>query len=154
MVENNNISYKENKWYFINDKNETGLDNDELKDLINKYVMPWRETDNGIEIFIRPDDLEIIDPLIVSLNNSPILKESLNAHNILFQYSDNRDRRIIVEKRNVGNPAYQITNELIQWIQDFNADKKVSPITCFVEHQGVDNFTGVNALNGTVGIVE
>ena len=153
MVKNSNIYYKENKLCFINDKNETGLDNGELKDLINKYLITW-ETDNGKTGSIRPDDPEIMDPLIVSLNNSPILKESLNAHNILFQYSGNSGRRIIVEKRNVGNPAYQITDELMQWIQDFNADKKVSPITCFIEHQGVDNFTGVNAPNGTVGIVE
>ena len=61
---------------------------------------------------------------------------------------------IIEELRNVGEPAYTITEELIQWIEDFYADKKVSPITCFIEHRGVDNFTGVNALNGTVGIVE
>ena len=71
--------------------------------------------------------------------------------NFRWQYIDTR---IIVELRNVGNPAYKITDELIQWIKDFNADKKVSPITCFIEHQGVDNFTGVNASNGTVGIVE
>ena len=32
MVKNNNIYYKENEFCFINDKNETGLDNDELKD--------------------------------------------------------------------------------------------------------------------------
>ena len=61
---------------------------------------------------------------------------------------------IIEEKKNVGNRAYTITEELIQWIEDFNADKKVSPITCFIEHQGVDNFTGANESNGTVGIVE
>ena len=74
---------------------------------------------------------------------------------MLFRYNDsNRDTTIIVESRNVGNRAYQITDELIQWITDFTADKKVSPITCFIEHQGVDNFTGVNASNGTVGIVE
>ena len=74
---------------------------------------------------------------------------------MLFRYSNsNRDTRIIVELRNVGKPAYTITEELIQWIEDFYADKKVSPITCFIEHQGVDNFTGVNASNGTVGIVE
>ena len=64
------------------------------------------------------------------------------------------DRSIIVEERNVGNPEYQITDELMQWMEDFNADKKLSPITCFIEHRGVDIFTGVNALNGTVGIVE
>ena len=154
MVENNNIYYKENKLCFINDKNETGLDNGELKDLINKYLITW-ETDNGKTGSIRPDDPEIIDPLIVSLNNSPILKESLNAHNILFRYNENnRGTRVIEELRNVAKPAYQITDELIQWIKDFNADKKVSPITCFIEHQGVDNFTGINASNGTVGIVE
>ncbi len=153
MVKNNNIHYKENKWYFINDKNETGLDNHELKDLINKYIIPWRETDNGIKISICPDDPEIIDPLVVSLNNSPILKESLNAHILLFRYS-NGDMGIIQELRNVGKPAYTITEELIQWIEDFYADKKVNPITCFIKHQGVDNFTGANASNGTVGIVE
>ena len=153
MVKNNNIYYKENELYFINDKNETGLDNGELKDLINKYLITW-ETDNGITVSIRPDDPEIINPLIVSLNNSPIIKNNLNVHNVLFRYSDNRDKSIIVEESNVGNPAYQITDKLIQWIQDFNADKKVSPITCFIEHQGVDNFTGVNVHNGTVGIIE
>ena len=80
---------------------------------------------------------------------------NLNVHYVLFRYDDsNRDTTIIVELRNVGNRAYKITDELIQWIKDFNADKKVSPITCFIEHQGVDNFTGVNASNGTVGIVE
>ena len=153
MVKNNNIYYKENELYFINDKNETGLDNGELKDLINKYLITWK-TDNGITGSIRPDDPEIINPLIVSLNNSPIIKNNLNVHNVLFRYSDNRDTSIIVEESNVGNPAYQITDKLIQWIKDFNADKKVSPITCFIEHQGVDNFTGVNVLNGTVGIIE
>ena len=61
---------------------------------------------------------------------------------------------IIEELRNVGKPAYTITEKLIQWIEDFNTDKKVSPITCFIEHRGVDNFTDVNESNGTVGIVE
>ena len=155
MVKNQKIYYGKNGLDFECDKNETGLDNDELKDLINKYVILWGKTDNGIEISIRPDDPEIIDPLIVSLNNSPILKESLNAHNILFRYNENnRDTRVIEELRNVAKPAYQITDELIQWIKDFNADKKVSPITCFIEHRGVDMFTGVNEHNGTVGIVE
>ena len=154
MVKNQNIYYEKIGWDFECDKNETGLDNDELKDLINKYVIPLEETDNGIRIHIHPDDPEIMDPLIVSLNNSPILKESLNAHILLFRYSDNSDRRIIVGLRNVGNPAYQITDELMQWIEDFNADKEVSPITCFIEHRGVDNFTGVNAPNGTIGIVD
>ena len=65
-----------------------------------------------------------------------------------------RDMGIIEELRNVGKPAYTITEELIQWIEDFYADKKVSPITCFIEHQGVDNFTGVNEFNGTVDIIE
>ena len=87
MVKNQKIYYGKNGLYFECDKNETGLDNDELKDLINKYVIPWERTDNGIKISIRPDDPEIIDPLIVSLNNSPILKESLNAHILLFRYS-------------------------------------------------------------------
>ena len=157
MVKNNNIYYKENQWYFIKDKNETGLDNNELKDLINKHVIIWEADVNGIKISMRPDDPEIIDPLIVSLNNSPILKESLNAHILLFRYSNRdmgRDMGIIEELRNVGKPAYTMTDELMQWIEDFNADKKVSPITCFIEHRGVDNFTGVNAPNGTVGIVE
>ena len=106
---------------------------------------------------IYSDDPEVNDPLIVSLNNSPILKESLNAHMLLFRYSNRdmrRDRRIIEELRNVGQPAYTITDKLIQWIEDFYANKKVSPITCFIQHQGVDNFTSVNASNGTVGIIE
>ena len=153
MLKNNSIFYKENKLSFINDKNETGLDNDELKDLINKYLITF---DNRTG-FIRPDNSEIIDPLIVSLNNSPIFKESLNAHMLLFRYSNRnmgRDMGIIEELRNVGKPAYTITEKLIQWIEDFNADKKVSPITCFIEHRGVDNFTGVNPSNGTVDIVE
>lgn len=157
MVKNQKIYYGKNGLDFECDKNETGLDNDELKDLINKYVIPWERTDNGIKISIRPDDPEIIDPLIVSLNNSPILKESLNAHMLLFRYSNRDmgiDRSIIVEKRTVGNPEYQITDELMQWMEDFNVDKKLIPITCFIEHRGVDIFTGVNALNGTVGIVE
>ena len=154
MVKNQKIYYGKNGLDFECDKNETGLDNDELKDLINKYVILWEKTDNGIKISIRPDDPEIMDPLIVSLNNSPILKESLNAHILLFRYSGNSDRRIIVELRRVANPEYEIKEELMQWIEDFNADKKVSPITCFIEHRGVDNFTGVNALNGTVDIVE
>ena len=159
IVENNKIYYKENKWYPINDKNEIGLEHDELNDLINKYVIRWGKTDNGIKISIRPDDPEVIDPLIVSLNSNPIIKDNLNVHNVLFRYSNSRygndrDTTIIVESRNVGSPAYQITDELIQWITDFNTEKKVSPITCFIEHRGVDNFTGVNASNGTVGIVE
>lgn len=115
MVKNNNIYYTENMWCVINDKNETGLDYDELKELINKYVITW-ETDNGKAISIRPDDPEIIDPLIVSLNNSPILKESLNAHILLFRYSNRdmrRDMGIIEELRSVGKPAYTITEELI-----------------------------------------
>ena len=41
---------------------------------------------------IYSDDPELNNPLIVSLNNSPILKESLNAHMLLFRYS-NRDMR-------------------------------------------------------------
>ena len=141
--------------YVVDNKNEIGLDIQQIRVLINKHVTTWIPLDDGVKP-IYPDnhDIDIYDPLTASLNNSPILKESLNAHNILFRYSDNRDRRIIVEERNVGNPAYQITDELMQWIQDFNADKKVSPITCFIEHRGVDNFIGVNALNGTVGIVE
>ncbi len=152
----NNVVYYKDKICFIDDKNEIGLDHDELEDSINKHVRTWIKNDNGV-IPIYADDPEIIDPLIVSLNNSPILKESLNAHMLLFRYSNRDmgiDRSIIVEKRIVGNPEYQITDELMQWIEDFNTDKKVSPITCFIEHRGVDNFTGVNALNGTVGIVE
>ena len=152
IVKNYAVSDK-GKIYFIDDKNEIGLDDEQLKVLINKHVSTWIKHDDGISP-IYSDDPEVNDPLIVSLNNSPILKESLNAHNILFRYSDNKDKRIIVEERNAGNPEYQITDELMQWIQDFNADKKVSPITCFIEHRGVDIFTGVNALNGTVGIVE
>ena len=74
-------------------------------------------------------------------------------HLLLFRYS-NRDMGIIKELRSVGEPAYTITEELIQWVEDFYADKKVNPITCFIEHQGVDKFTGVNESNGTVGIVE
>ena len=136
----------------IDNKNEIGLDIEQIHVLINKHVRTWV----GVQpIYSDDHDINnIYDPLTASLNNSPILKESLNAHNILFQYSDNKDKRIIVEERNAGNPEYQITDELMQWIQDFNADKKVSPITCFIEHRGVDIFTGVNALNGTVGIVE
>ncbi len=156
MVKNNNIYYTENMWRCINDKNETGLDSDELKELINKYVITW-ETDNGKAISIRPDDPEIIDPLIVSLNNNPILKENLNAHILLFRYGNRymgRDMGIIEESRSVGKPAYTIKEELILWVEDFYANKKVSPITCFIEHQGVDKFTGVNESNGTVGIVE
>ena len=154
IVKNNNtIYYHKGEIDFKDDKNEIGLDHDELKVLVNKHAIIWRADVNGIEFSMRPDDPEIIDPLIVSLNNSPILKESLNAHILLFRYSD-RDMGIIEELRNVGKPAYTITDELMQWIEDFNADKKVSPITCFIEHRGVDNFTGVNAPNGTVGIVE
>ena len=154
IVKNNNtIYYHKGEIDFKDDKNEIGLDHDELKVLVNKHAIIWRADVNVIEFSMRPDDPEIIDPLIVSLNNSPILKESLNAHILLFRYSD-RDMGIIEELRNVGKPAYTITDELMQWIEDFNADKKVSPITCFIEHRGVDNFTGVNAPNGTVGIVE
>ena len=154
IVKNNNtIYYHKGEIDFKDDKNEIGLDHDELKVLVNKHAIIWRADVNSIEFSMRPDDPEIIDPLIVSLNNSPILKESLNAHILLFRYSD-RDMGIIEELRNVGKPAYTITDELMQWIEDFNTDKKVSPITCFIEHRGVDNFTGVNAPNGTVGIVE
>ncbi len=141
---------------YADDKNEIGLDDEQLKVLINKHVSTWIKHDDGISP-IYSDDPEVNDPLIVSLNNSPILKESLNAHMLLFRYSNRdmgRDMGIIEELRNVGEPAYTITEELIQWIEDFYADKKVSPITCFIEHRGVDIFTGVNALNGTVGIVE
>ena len=153
IVKNNAVDYK-GEIYFIDDKNEIGLDHGELKILINKHVRTWIAVNDGITP-IYSDDPEINDPLIVSLNNSPILKESLNAHNILFRYNENnRGTRVIEELRNVAKPAYQITDELIQWIKDFNADKKVSPITCFIEHQGVDNFTDINASNGTVGIVE
>ena len=154
-VKNYAVSDK-GKIYFIDDKNEIGLDDEQLKVLINKHVSTWIKHDDGISP-IYSDDPEVNDPLIVSLNNSPILKESLNAHMLLFRYSNRdmgRDMGIIEELRNVGEPAYTITEELIQWIEDFYADKKVSPITCFIEHRGVDIFTGVNALNGTVGIVE
>ena len=142
--------------HVIDNKNEIGLDIEQIHVLINKHVTTWVLLDDGVQpIYLDDHDINnIYDPLTASLNNSPILKESLNAHNILFRYSDNGDKRIIVEERNAGNPEYQITDELMQWIQDFNADKKVSPITCFIEHRGVDIFTGVNALNGTVGIVE
>ena len=153
IVKNNAVDYK-GEIYFIDDKNEIGLDHGELKILINKHVRTWIAVNDGITP-IYSDDPEINDPLIVSLNNDPIIKDNLNVHYVLFRYDDsNRDTTIIVELRNVGNRAYKITDELIQWIKDFNADKKVSPITCFIEHQGVDNFTGINASNGTVGIVE
>ena len=158
IVKNNNtIYYHKGEIDFKDDKNEIGLDHDELKVLVNKHAIIWRADVNGIEFSMRPGDPEIIDPLIVSLNSSPIIKDNLNVHNVLFRYSNRdmgRDMGIIEELRNVGKPAYTITEELIQWIEDFYADKKVSPITCFIEHQGVDNFTGVNASNGTVGIVE
>ena len=75
---------------------------------------------------IYSDDPEVNDPLIVSLNNSPILKERLNAHMLLFRYSNRdmgrgmgRDMGIIVESRSFGKPAYTITEELIQWIDEF-----------------------------------
>ncbi len=155
IVKNYAVS-REGEIYFIDDKNEIGLDDEQLKVLINKHVRTWIKDDDGISP-IYSDDPEVNDPLIVSLNNSPILKESLNAHMLLFRYR-NRDMRtdmgIIEELRNIGKPAYTITEELIQWIEDFYADKKVSPITCFIEHQGVDNFTGVNESNGKVGIIE
>ncbi len=157
MIKNQKIYYGENGLYFQSDENETGLDNDELKDLINKYVILWERTDNGIKISIRPDDHETVDPLIVSLNNSPNLKESLNTHSLLFRYNTDdygNKNDTIVELRNVANTAYQIADELIQWLKDFNTDKKVSPITCFIEHRGVDMFTGVNEYNGTIGIVK
>ena len=128
---------------------------DITKEIIEKCHKQKKELDGISPIY--SDDPEVNDPLIVSLNNSPILKESLNAHMLLFRYSNRdmgRDMGIIEELRNVGEPAYTITEALIQWIEDFYADKKVSPITCFIKHRGVDNFTGVNALNGTVGIVE
>ena len=152
IVKNYAVSH-EGEIYVTDNKNEIGLDHEELKVLINKHVRTWIKRDNGVTP-IFADDPEIMDPLIVSLNNSSILKEGLNAHILLFRYSGNSDRRIIVELRHVAKPEYQITDELMQWIQEFNADKKVCPITCFIEHQGVDIFTGVNALNGTVGIVE
>ena len=142
--------------YITDDKNEIGLDDEQLKVLINKHVRTWIKNDDGVTP-IYADDPEINNPLIVSLNNNPIIKDNLNVHNVLFRYSNRdmgRDMGIIEELRNVGKPAYTITEELIQWIEDFYADKKVSPITCFIEHQGVDNFTGVNEFNGTVGIIE
>ena len=149
------ISHK-GEVYITDDKNEIGLDDEQLKVLINKHVRTWIKNDDGVTP-IYADDPEINNPLIVSLNNNPIIKDNLNVHNVLFRYSDRdmgRDMGIIEELRNVGKPAYTITEELIQWIEDFYADKKVSPITCFIEHQGVDNFTGVNEFNGTVGIIE
>ncbi len=154
----NNIVYYKDKICLRDDKNEVGLDHHKLKVLINKHVRTWVKGNDGV-IPIYADDPEINDPLIVSLNSNPIIKDNLNVHNVLFRYSNSRygndrDTTIIVESWNVGSPAYQITDELIQWITDFNTDKKVSPITCFIKHQGVDNFTGVNAPNGTVGIVE
>ena len=142
--------------YITDDKNEIGLDDEQLKVLINKHVRTWIKNDDGVTP-IYADDPEINNPLIVSLNNNPIIKDNLNVHNVLFRYSNRdmgRDMGIIEELRNVGKPAYTITEELIQWIEDFYADKKVSPITCFIEHQGVDNFTGVNEFNGTVDIIE
>ena len=152
----NHAIYDEGEIHFIDDKNEIGLDNDQLNVLISKHVRTWIKSDDGVTP-IYSDDPEINNPLITSLNNSPILKESLNAHILLFRYNNRdmgRDMEIIQELRNVGKPAYTITEELIRWIEDFYADKKVNPITCFIEHQGVDNFTGVNESNGTVGIVE
>ncbi len=142
--------------YITDDKNEIGLDDEQLKVLINKHVRTWIQSDNGVTP-IYADDPEINNPLIVSLNNNPTIKDNLNVHNVLFRYSNRdmgKDMGIIEELRNVGKPAYTITEELIQWIEDFYADKKVSPITCFIQHQGVDNFTAVNEFNGTVGIIE
>ena len=149
------ISHK-GEVYITDDKNEIGLDDEQLKVLINKHVRTWIKNDDGVTP-IYADDPEINNPLIVSLNNNPTIKGNLNVHNVLFRYSNRdmgRDIGIIEELRNVGKPAYTMTEELIQWIEDFYADKKVSPITCFIEHQGVDNFTGVNEFNGTVGIIE
>ena len=144
--------------YITDEKNEIGLDDEQLKVLISKHIRTWIKNDDGVAP-IYADDPEINNPLIVSLNSNPTIKDNLNVHNVLFRYSssrygNNRDTGIIVESQNVGNPAYTITEELIQWIEDFYADKKVNPITCFIAHQGVDKFTGVNAPNGTVGIVE
>lgn len=158
IIENYAKSH-EGEIYVIDDKNEIGLDNEQIRVLMKKHVTTWIALDNGVQpIYADNHDINnIYDPLTASLNNSPILKESLNAHMLLFRYSNRDmriDRSIIVEERNFGNPEYQITDELMQWMEDFNADKKVSPITCFIEHRGVDIFTGVNALNGTVGIVE
>ena len=155
IVKNYAVSHK-GEIYFIDDKNEIELDDEQLKVLINKHIRTWIKDNDGMSP-IYSDDPEVNDPLIVSLNNSPILKESLNAHLLLFRYSNRdmrTDMRIIEELRNVGKPAYTITEELIQWLKNFDTDKKVSPITCFIEHQGVDNFTGVNESNGTVGIIE
>ena len=159
IVENNIVYYKyKDKICLRDDKNEVGLDHHKLKVLINKHVKTWVKDNDGV-IPIYADDPEINDPLIVSLNSNPIIKDNLNVHNVLFRYSNrdiysNKDTEIIAESRAEVKPHYKITDELIQWITDFNTDKKVSPITCFIEHQGVDNFTGANAANGTVGIVE
>jgi hypothetical protein len=158
IVKNHTVSHK-GEIHVIDDKSEIGLDNEQIRVLIKKHVTTWISLDDGVQpIYADNHDINnIYDPLTASLNNSPILKESLNAHMLLFRYSNRDmgiDRSIIVEKRNVGNPEYQITDELMQWMEDFNGDKKVSPITCFIEHRGVDIFTGVNARNGTVGIIE
>ena len=154
IVKNHAICHK-GEIHFIDDKNEIGLDNDQLEGLIHKYVKVWLQTDDSV----IPHFLDINDPLVETLNNNPIIKDNLNAHDVSFQYSDrdiysNKDTGIIVESRAEAKPHYKITDELIQWIEDFNADKKVNPITCFVEHSGVDNFTGRTEPNGTIGIVE
>ena len=74
IVENNVVNDK-GKLLLTDDKNELGLEHDELKDLINKYVI-WLPFNDGV-IPHYQDKSESNDPLIVSLNNSPILKESL-----------------------------------------------------------------------------
>ena len=121
IVENYAI-YHKGEIQLIDDKNEIGLDDEQLNVLIRKHVT-WLKNDDRV-IPIYSDDPEVNDPLIVSLNNSPIIKNNLNVHIILFRYSNNRHRRIIVELRSVAKPAYTIKEELIQWIEDFFADKK------------------------------
>ena len=147
--------FQNDKMYFKDDKTEIELDQNQLESLIDKYVKVWLSTDNSR----IPHFLDINDPLVETLNNNPIIKDNLNAHDVSFQYSDrdiysNKDIGIIVESRAEAKPHYKITDELIQWIEDFNADKKVNPITSFIEHSGVDNFTGRTEPNGTIGVVE
>ena len=88
---------------------------------------------------------EINDSFIVSLNgwswvSKTIVNRSLRADQV---NDSNRDPlgELLNGRRQLETVGTSLQSEFVQWIKDFNADKKVSPITCFIEHQDVDNFT-------------
>ena len=51
IVKNYAVSHK-GEIYFIDDKNEIGLDDEQLKVLINKHIRTWIKDDDGISPYI------------------------------------------------------------------------------------------------------